>query len=82
MADLNRRSVCLGPGRNDRLGSRNDLREKIGFDNRLAFAGARRTGSVGHWGSTVLVDFVEVDNSPAGTEESRSACFHSISEWT
>lgn len=82
MVDLNRRSVGLVPGHNDRLGSRNDLRGETDFDNRVAFAGAQRTGSAGRWGSTVLADFVEVDNCPAGTEESKSACFHSISKWT
>ena len=82
MAVLNRRSVGLEPGRNDRPDSLNDLHEKTGFDSQVAFAEARRTGSVGRLRSTVLGDFVEVDNFPAGTEENRSACFHSISKWT
>lgn len=80
VAVLNRRIVGLEPGRNDRPGSRNDLHGKTGFDSQAAFAEARRTGSVGRLHSTVLADFVEVDNSPAGTEENRSACFHSISK--
>lgn len=81
MAVQNRRSVGLEPGRNDRPGSRSDHHGKTGFDSQAAFAEARRTGSVGRLRSTVLADFVEEDNSLAGTEENRSACFHRISKW-
>ena len=71
VAVLNRKSVALKPGHNDRPGNRSDLHGKTAFDSRAAFAEARRTDSVGHLRSTVLVDFVEVDNSPAGTEENQ-----------
>ena len=81
MAVQSRRSVDLKPGRNDRPGSWSELPGKTDFGSQAAFAEARRTGFVGRLRSTVLADFVEVDNFPAGTEENTSACFHRISKW-